>query len=68
MADVIDMANDVAEENLRAAIARQAYRPTGPSALWCEDCEEVIPEARRMAAPGCECCTSCQEIREIRRK
>lgn len=65
MADVIDQANERAEEIRMSAIA-QIYRPMGPSALWCEDCGERIPEARRVAVPGCDCCVSCQEIREIR--
>lgn len=66
MADVIDQANERAEEILQSAIARQSYRSAAPSALWCEDCGERIPEARRVAVPGCDCCVSCQEIRENR--
>ncbi|SEI82686.1 transcriptional regulator, TraR/DksA family [Azotobacter beijerinckii] len=66
MADVIDQANERAEQILQSALAKQSYRPAAPSALWCEDCGERIPEARRVAVPGCDCCVSCQEIREIR--
>lgn len=66
MADVIDQANERAEEIRIGAIARQCLRPVGPSAVRCEDCGERIPEARRVAVPGCDCCVNCQEIREIR--
>ncbi|ELO0933425.1 TPA: TraR/DksA family transcriptional regulator, partial [Pseudomonas aeruginosa] len=46
------------------ALAQRTNTRLAPSALWCEDCGEQIPEARRQAAPGCECCISCQELRE----
>ncbi|WP_315807518.1 TraR/DksA family transcriptional regulator [Pseudomonas sp. C9-3] len=61
--DVIDRANDHADYLLQVALAN---RPTaaGPSAEWCDDCGNPIPEARREAVPGCETCVSCQEIRE----
>lgn len=66
MADLIDRANEVADAQLQTLIAKQLNRQAGPAALWCEDCGERIPEARRVAVPGCDCCVSCQEIREIR--
>ncbi|SFB30122.1 TraR/DksA family transcriptional regulator [Azotobacter beijerinckii] len=66
MADVIDQANEWAEQMRLGAIARQCHRSAAPSALWCEDCGERIPEGRRVAVSGCDCCVSCQEIREIR--
>ncbi|ELK4871751.1 TraR/DksA family transcriptional regulator [Pseudomonas aeruginosa] len=62
--DVIDQANEWAENMVQAALAQRAPAKAAPSALWCEDCGEQIPEARRQAAPGCECCISCQELRE----
>ncbi|MFH1027804.1 MAG: TraR/DksA C4-type zinc finger protein [Pseudomonadota bacterium] len=31
-----------------------------PQPLHCEDCGEMIPEARRRAVPGCKRCLSCQ--------
>ncbi|MHA5551344.1 TraR/DksA C4-type zinc finger protein [Pseudomonas aeruginosa] len=49
---------------VQAALAQRTNTRLAPSALWCEDCGEQIPEARRQAAPGCECCISCQELRE----
>ncbi len=32
--------------------------------IECIDCEEIIPAARRKAAPGCERCIDCQEVYE----
>jgi len=30
----------------------------------CEECDEEIPEARRIAYPGCTLCVDCKESRE----
>ena len=38
--------------------------PDGKSATHCEDCEAVIPDARRNAIPGVRLCISCQTQRE----
>ena len=42
-----------ARENLRASLGR-------PSNTNCEDCEEPIPEPRRIAVQGCRYCVHCQ--------
>jgi phage/conjugal plasmid C-4 type zinc finger TraR family protein len=34
------------------------------SNLYCIDCEEEIPEARRRAVPGCRRCVDCQSLHE----
>jgi len=34
------------------------------SNLYCSDCEEEIPEARRRAVPGCRRCVDCQSLHE----
>lgn len=39
----------------------------GESFAHCEECEAVIPEARRKAMPGVRLCVSCQEALEKRR-
>ncbi|MCY0297123.1 TraR/DksA C4-type zinc finger protein, partial [Pseudomonas aeruginosa] len=36
---------------VQAALAQRTNTRLAPSALWCEDCGEQIPEARRQAAP-----------------
>ena len=35
--------------------------PSGESLERCEDCDAIIPEARREAVPGVRLCISCQE-------
>lgn len=39
----------------------QANLPTGPSLAQCEECNAIIPEARRQALPGVKLCVTCQE-------
>ena len=34
--------------------------PDGEGSAHCEECEELIPEARRKAIPGVRLCVSCQ--------
>jgi phage/conjugal plasmid C-4 type zinc finger TraR family protein len=41
------------------ARARRALR-AGESLTHCEDCGEVIPDARRQAVPGTRRCLACQ--------
>lgn len=36
--------------------------PQGESATECDECDAVIPEARRKAVPGVRLCVACQEI------
>lgn len=35
--------------------------PQGESASHCDECEAVIPRARRKAVPGVRLCITCQE-------
>ena len=41
--------------------------PAGRSALYCEECGERIPAARRRALPGTRTCVPCQSARDSRR-
>jgi phage/conjugal plasmid C-4 type zinc finger TraR family protein len=34
------------------------------SGRYCEDCENEIPERRRLASPGCRRCITCQHLWE----
>ena len=38
--------------------------PDGEGSTHCEECEAVIPEARRKAIPGVRLCVSCQSAHE----
>lgn len=42
--------------------------PVGESLTQCEECEAVIPEARRKAVPGVRLCVSCQTEVEKQQK
>ncbi|MFV2029810.1 TraR/DksA C4-type zinc finger protein [Neisseria sp. S1] len=64
MTDIYDRAAEVEQLHREAAIRRQAEKTVGAaavSAYECEECGELIPEARRLAVPGCRCCVECQE-------
>lgn len=49
--------NAQAVENLRQQLERQRSQP---SAEFCEECGEDIPQARREAVPGVQLCIYCQ--------
>lgn len=38
--------------------------PTGESAINCDECDSLIPEARRKAIPGVRLCIGCQSALE----
>jgi len=40
--------------------------PGGEGLTHCEECEAIIPEARRKAIPGVRLCVSCQSALERR--
>ncbi|MEM7090504.1 MAG: DksA/TraR family C4-type zinc finger protein [Pseudomonadota bacterium] len=39
-------------------------RPVGDSLTHCAECEEPIPEKRRLALPGLKLCLDCQQERD----
>lgn len=39
-------------------------RPVGDSLTHCAECEEPIPEKRRLALPGVKLCLECQQDRD----
>lgn len=48
----------IADELARIKARRQ---PVGESLTHCAECEEEIPEARRIAIPGVKLCIDCQQ-------
>lgn len=38
--------------------------PQGESLIYCAECEEEIPEARRVAIPGVKLCIDCMQERD----
>jgi phage/conjugal plasmid C-4 type zinc finger TraR family protein len=69
MTDLVDFANDLVQESIDATLAaRSALKASKPghSLMFCETCDESIPEARRLAQVGCTQCISCQSQDEKR--
>ncbi len=67
--DEIDQAQVSTERLLNASIAACRRKTSQGETLSdeCIDCEEIIPEARRTAAPGCLRCIECQgEFEDIK--
>ncbi|WP_312197573.1 TraR/DksA family transcriptional regulator [Mixta calida] len=64
MTDLIDMAQQRADELLARNIANVVNRPVSVSASFCEDCDAPIPEQRRRAVLGVTRCVSCQDMAE----
>lgn len=54
---VQDQIDASVEDAIRQARSRL---PAGESLTHCEECEAVIPEARRKAVPGVRLCVKCQ--------
>lgn len=62
----IEMAEQAQAGRLQQTIdSRVRYQ--GVSAAACDDCGEDIPEARRLAVPGCRLCVECQGLQEVKR-
>ena len=68
MADNADIAADLMERRMQAALAnRPVWIGLDPAANpECEDCGHEIPQARRDALPWVATCIECQSIREQR--
>lgn len=56
------------EASVNDELARLRSRggPIGESLSQCAECEEEIPEARRLAKPGVKLCIDCQNDRDGR--
>lgn len=69
--DDFDRAQLIEEQTRELAIAAaRAAVPRGEAECVCREpgCGEPIPEARRLAVPGCRYCVECQERREQQAK
>lgn len=64
MADSADIANDLVEWRLAQTLKAHQPYPDFLSFERCADCDEPIPEARRVAARGCTRCADCQAVVE----
>lgn len=51
------------DATVKDAIDRaKSQLPEGPGLSHCAECQEEIPEARRVAMPGVRLCLACQQI------
>lgn len=64
--DNVDIANDLMQERLDRLLAARVPARGGVSAFECGYCGGEIPEARRLAAPGCVRCIECQTLSDRR--
>lgn len=56
--DQIDASVDEAVRRARQSLGQ------GQSLVFCEECEQAIPEGRRRALPGVRLCVACQEAQD----
>lgn len=58
--------NEQIEASVNDELARMKARkaPVGESMTHCAECEEEIPEARRIAVPGVKLCVDCMQERD----
>ncbi|MDU5684219.1 MAG: TraR/DksA family transcriptional regulator [Kluyvera cryocrescens] len=66
--DIIDSASEVEELQRNAALAAHRMNRDAVSAMRCSDCDEELPQARRIAYPGCTMCVDCQADAERRNR
>ena len=60
---VLEQIDDTITDGVLAARARM---PIGEGTMYCIDCGDDIPEARRRALPGARTCVKCQAGRDSR--
>ncbi|HBQ05633.1 MAG TPA: conjugal transfer protein TraR [Halomonas sp.] len=66
MADNADIAADLMERRMQAALSSRLSLHIPNPDSECEDCGHEIPQARRDALPWVATCIECQSIREQR--
>lgn len=66
MSDSMDRVQERVQEELARHLHKATNRPVHVSKFFCEECDAVIPEARRRAIQGVQCCVTCREIAELK--
>lgn len=67
-AEIIDQANELAQQRIDMAIAAHRLNRNAVSAEHCSECGEDIPAPRRAAVHGCQTCAECQSVIELKNK
>ncbi|WP_211249603.1 TraR/DksA C4-type zinc finger protein [Microvirgula aerodenitrificans] len=62
--DQFDQAQALEARHREVALTAHRERAARPSLSHCADCGDAIPEPRRLAAPGCTRCITCQSSHE----
>lgn len=68
MCDIIDNASALEDLQREAALSMDRINRNAVSATHCVDCDDAIPDLRRVNVPGCKRCASCQADEELRMK
>ncbi|WP_421532836.1 TraR/DksA family transcriptional regulator [Lelliottia amnigena] len=68
MCDIIDNASALEDLQREAALSMHRINHNAVSATHCVDCDDAIPDLRRVNVPGCKRCSSCQADEELRMK
>lgn len=68
MPEIIDEANALEQHIIDIGVKNARINHSAVSATHCEECGIEIPEARRIAVPGCTMCIDCMEISERKSK
>lgn len=66
--DIIDNASTLEDLHREAALSMHRLNHSAVSAVRCKCCDEELPEARRVAYPGCTMCVDCQADAERRNR
>ena len=68
MTEIIDQASALETMMREQAIQAHRINRDAVSATHCVECDEDIPDLRRVKVPGCQRCASCQQDEELRMK
>ena len=66
--DIVDAAQEIEQRRIDNIIANHKAKKQLISRHFCDDCGNVIPEARRAVIRGCSRCVDCQSIFEYKNK
>ena len=66
--DHLDHVSETEQQILDMRLKAVTQDSTRPSARFCGECGNDIPEERRVALPGVQLCVGCKEVQEIKNR
>lgn len=66
--DHLDHVSETEQQILDMRLKAVTQHSTRPSARFCAECGNDIPEERRVALPGVQLCVGCKEVQEIKKR